>query len=68
MEPKIQNLVATGDLGCQLDLFKVCNQCRNAQYNPKRFAALIMRIKEPKTTALIFRTGKMVLVGAKSGE
>jgi len=33
---------------------------RNAEYNPKRFAAVIMRIREPKTTALIFASGKMV--------
>ncbi|KAK4454102.1 transcription factor TFIID-domain-containing protein [Podospora aff. communis PSN243] len=36
------------------------------QYNPKRFAAVIMRIREPKTTALIFASGKMVVTGAKS--
>ncbi|KAF1868142.1 hypothetical protein Lal_00018658 [Lupinus albus] len=31
-----------------------------------RFAAVIMRIREPKTTALIFASGKMVCTGAKS--
>merc|ERR1712070_585079 len=41
---------------------------RNAEYNPKRFAAVIMRIREPKTTALIFKSGKMVVTGAKSEE
>ena len=41
-------------------------QARNAEYNPKRFAAVIMRIREPKTTALIFASGKMVVTGAKS--
>jgi transcription initiation factor TFIID TATA-box-binding protein len=39
---------------------------RNAEYNPKRFSAVIMRIREPKTTALIFASGKMVCTGAKS--
>lgn len=34
----------------------------------QRFAAVIMRIREPKTTALIFRSGKMVVTGAKSEE
>ena len=33
---------------------------------PQRFAAVIMRIREPKTTALIFSSGKMVVTGAKS--
>jgi len=32
----------------------------------QRFAAVIMRIREPKTTALIFSSGKMVITGAKS--
>ena len=40
--------------------------CRNAEYNPRRFAAVIMRIRDPKTTALIFSSGKMVCTGAKS--
>ena len=39
---------------------------KEQQYNPKRFAAVIMRIREPKTTALIFASGKMVVTGAKS--
>eukprot|EP00028_Trichosphaerium_sp_Am-I-7-wt_P000073 CAMPEP_0168527054 /NCGR_PEP_ID=MMETSP0405-20121227/12360_1 /TAXON_ID=498012 /ORGANISM="Trichosphaerium sp, Strain Am-I-7 wt" /LENGTH=153 /DNA_ID=CAMNT_0008550065 /DNA_START=60 /DNA_END=521 /DNA_ORIENTATION=- len=39
---------------------------RNAEYNPKRFAAVIMRIRRPKTTALIFASGKMVITGARS--
>ena len=34
--------------------------------SPQRFAAVIMRIREPKTTALIFASGKMVVTGAKS--
>lgn len=32
----------------------------------QRFAAVIMRIRQPKTTALIFASGKMVVTGAKS--
>jgi len=41
---------------------------RNAEFNPKRFAAVIMRIREPRTTALIFGSGKLVCTGAKSEE
>lgn len=33
--------------------------------NEQRFAAVIMRIRDPKTTALIFGSGKMVVTGAK---
>jgi len=66
--PTLQNIVSTVNLGCRLDLKKIALQARNAEYNPKRFAAVIMRIREPKTTALIFSSGKMVCTGAKSEE
>ena len=36
--------------------------------NIGRFPALIQRIKEPKSTALIFEAGKMVITGTKSEE
>lgn len=66
--PKIQNIVSTVNLKCELDLRDIALKARNAEYNPKRFAAVIMRIREPKTTALIFKSGKMVCTGAKSEE
>jgi len=64
--PTLQNIVATVNLDCRLDLKTIALHARNAEYNPKRFAAVIMRIREPKTTALIFSSGKMVVTGAKS--
>lgn len=66
IEPKLQNIVSTVNLGCKLDLKRIALHARNAEYNPKRFAAVIMRIREPRTTALIFSSGKMVCTGAKS--
>ncbi|XP_075153632.1 TATA binding protein [Haematobia irritans] len=64
--PQLQNIVSTVNLYCKLDLKKIALHARNAEYNPKRFAAVIMRIREPRTTALIFSSGKMVCTGAKS--
>ncbi|XP_077319520.1 TATA box-binding protein-like 2 isoform X2 [Lithobates pipiens] len=66
--PQLQNIVSTVNLACKLDLKKIALHARNAEYNPKRFAAVIMRIREPRTTALIFSSGKMVCTGAKSYE
>mmetsp|Transcript_42616 Transcript_42616/g.100087 ORF Transcript_42616/g.100087 Transcript_42616/m.100087 type:complete len:269 (+) Transcript_42616:20-826(+) len=66
--PNIQNVVSTVSLGIQLDLKRIALKARNAEYNPRRFAAVIMRIRDPKTTALIFSSGKMVITGAKSEE
>ncbi|KAJ3475629.1 hypothetical protein NLI96_g11711 [Meripilus lineatus] len=62
--PTLQNIVATVNLDCRLDLKTIVLHARNAEYNPKRFAAIIMRIRDPKTTALIFASGKMVVMGA----
>ncbi|KAM3184407.1 hypothetical protein ACTXT7_008413 [Hymenolepis weldensis] len=67
-QPQLQNIVCTVNLGIKLDLVKIARSARNAEYNPKRFAAVIMRIREPRTTALIFSSGKMVCTGAKSEE
>jgi len=64
--PCAQNVVATVNLECKLDLKNIALHARNAEYNPKRFAAVIMRIREPKSTALIFHSGKMVCTGTKS--
>jgi len=44
-------------MGSKLDLKKIALHARNAEYNPKRFAAVIMRIRDPRTTALIFSSG-----------
>ena len=60
--------MSTAKLGAELDLKAVAMHGRNVEYKPKRFAAAIMRIREPKTTALIFKSGKMVCTGAKSEE
>ncbi|EOX92456.1 hypothetical protein QUC31_003650 [Theobroma cacao] len=64
--PMLQNVVSTVNLNCTLNLKAIALHARNAEYNPRRFAAVVMRIKEPKTTALIFSSGKIVCTGAKT--
>ena len=36
---------STVNMGVKLDLKKIALHARNAEYNPKRFAAVIMRIR-----------------------
>jgi transcription initiation factor TFIID TATA-box-binding protein len=50
----------------RLDLRKIALRCRNTEFNPRRFAAVIMRLREPRATALIFASGKMCVTGTKS--
>lgn len=75
-EPKIQNIVSTIHMEIKdsegnktdekLNLDKIASKCRNCEYKKSRFPALIQRITEPKSTALIFEAGKMVITGTKS--
>ena len=65
---KMQNIMASVNLCTRVDLDKITQTARNAEYNPKRFQAVIMRIREPRTTALIFASGKMIITGARSEE
>jgi transcription initiation factor TFIID TATA-box-binding protein len=62
----IQNVVATATLGQDLDLDSIVRVFPGVDYRPERFPGLVYRLKKPKTTTLIFRTGKMVCTGAKS--
>jgi len=64
--PRLQNVISTMNLQTFLDLKTIALSARNAEYNPKRFAAVVIRIRDPKTTALIFQSGKVVLTGNRN--
>ncbi|KAK2197615.1 bifunctional TATA-box binding protein/TBP domain superfamily/TATA-box binding protein [Babesia duncani] len=61
--PAIQNIVASVHLGNELDLREIAISTRNAEYNPRKFNALILRMQNPKCTGLIFRTGRVMVTG-----
>lgn len=63
---KIENIVATVILDQGLDIAKIEEKVRDATYQPDQFPGLVLRLDKPKSTALIFRSGKMVVTGAKS--
>ena len=65
-ELKIQNIVASTSLEHDIPLIKLAETLPNTEYNPEQFPGLVMRIKDPKTSALIFSSGKVVCTGAKS--
>ncbi len=64
-EVRIENIVATVMFEHQLDLDLIEQGVSNIEYNPDQFPGLILRLDSPKVTALIFRSGKMVVTGAK---
>jgi transcription initiation factor TFIID TATA-box-binding protein len=65
IEVKIENIVATVILNQTLDLALIEQAIQDIEYNPEQFPGLILRLENPKVTALIFKSGKMVVTGAK---
>ncbi|MFQ6089802.1 MAG: TATA-box-binding protein [Candidatus Methanofastidiosia archaeon] len=67
-EPEItvQNIVASADLGAELNLDAVVFGLPNCEYEPEQFPGLIYRLKRPKVVLLLFGSGKVVCTGAKT--
>ena len=63
---QIENVVASSDIGQELDLETLANDLVASDYNPDNFPGLVYRLQEPKAAALIFRSGKIVCTGANS--
>ncbi len=70
LDYKIENVVATVvmEITEKIVLTKIARKFEDTEYNPERFPGLIMRIKEPKSTFLIFSTGKMVITGLRRAD
>lgn len=64
----VVNIVVSSSLEQDIPLEKMAATLSNTEYNPEQFPGLVIRIKEPKTSALIFSSGKIVLTGARSME
>ena len=67
-EMKIQNIVASANLGGMIDLEKAAYSLGRAMYEPEQFPGLIYRMEEPKVVILLFASGKLVCTGAKKEE
>lgn len=64
----VVNIVVSASLKHDIPLEKMAATLSNTEYNPEQFPGLVIRIKEPKTSALIFSSGKIVCTGARSME
>jgi transcription initiation factor TFIID TATA-box-binding protein len=65
---EVVNIVVSSSLEHDIPLEKMATTLSNTEYNPEQFPGLVIRIKEPKTSALIFSSGKIVCTGARSME
>ncbi len=67
-ELKIQNIVASANLGGMIDLEKSAFTLGRTMYEPEQFPGLIYRMDVPKVVILLFASGKLVCTGAKMEE
>jgi transcription initiation factor TFIID TATA-box-binding protein len=67
-ELKIQNIVASANLGGIIDLEKSAYTLGKTMYEPEQFPGLIYRMDYPKVVILLFASGKLVCTGAKKEE
>ena len=65
-EISIVNIVVSTSLEHDIPLERMAATLSNTEYNPEQFPGLVIRIKEPKTSALIFSSGKVVCTGART--
>ncbi|MCM2325553.1 MAG: TATA-box-binding protein [Candidatus Woesearchaeota archaeon] len=65
---EVVNIVVSTSLEHDIPLEKMAATLSNTEYNPEQFPGLVIRIKDPKTSALIFSSGKVVCTGARSME
>ncbi|CAH0581266.1 unnamed protein product [Chrysodeixis includens] len=63
---KVQNCVSTVHLGCELKLLDIYCRTRFSEYNPARFHGVVMKIIDPRATALVFRSGKVLCTGLRN--
>ena len=64
----VENVVASADVMQKIDLDDITRKFPDVKYHPDQFPGLVFRLKIPKTSTLIFKSGKMVCTGSKSEE
>ncbi len=65
-EVEIVNIVVSTSMELPVPLEKMAATLSNTEYNPEQFPGLVIRIKDPKTSALIFSSGNVVCTGARN--
>lgn len=64
----IENVVATSSMETKLDLKTISKILDGSEYDPEIFPGLVYRMTSPKTSILLFGSGKVVCTGGKTVE
>jgi transcription initiation factor TFIID TATA-box-binding protein len=63
---KIENIVASANLGMELDLYTLGRKVPNIEYEPEQFPGAILKQKHPKSSLLLFKNGKIICTGCRT--
>lgn len=63
---KVENMVASGDIGLTLNLTELAFSLPTAEYEPEQFPGLVYKVPNWHITFLLFSTGRIVCTGAKN--
>ena len=68
VEPIVQivNVVASGSFDHGIDLEAISKTFPDSEYKPKGFPGLVLRLKRPKTSSLLFSSGKIICTVGRS--
>lgn len=65
---KIENIVASGSVAEAIDLEYISNKITDCVLDTRRFPGAVYHIQNPKSTALIFESGRIVITGVRRPE
>ncbi len=63
---KIENIVSSANLEMDLDLYAIAYKVHDVEYEPEQFPGAIFKLKEPKSSLLLFKNGKIICTGCKN--
>jgi transcription initiation factor TFIID TATA-box-binding protein len=63
---RIENIVASANFAVELDLYGIASKNKDVEYEPEQFPGAIFKLKEPKSSLLLFKNGKIICTGCKS--
>jgi transcription initiation factor TFIID TATA-box-binding protein len=62
----VQNMVASGSIGIDLNLNALAVELENTEYEPEQFPGLVYKLPNTRATFLLFSNGKIVCTGTRS--
>jgi hypothetical protein len=64
--PVVKNVDIMVSLGCIIDLTRVARKLPNCEFDPRKRSGAILRLRNPKATGTLFKSGNLRCMGASS--